>query len=233
MSQPLSRTPGSKNAVLEASSHRENCYGCFKPVHLCLCDRIEKVANRTPITIVQHPRERFHAIGTARIARLGLERVRVEVPRNGAEQNLTLPDLTHPGMGLLFPREGSRDLAELSADERPRELVILDGTWPHARRLYDANVWLHALPHFHLTPSAPSRYRIRKPPRPGYISTIEAIVSALRIVEPETPGMERLLGLFDTMIDEQIVYARRSPRHMDRKFTHREAERPAEQDGRG
>lgn len=223
MTQPASRFP-----TPPESSHRENCYGCFKPVDLCLCNRIEKVANRTRVTIVQHPRERFHAIGTARIARLGLERVRVEVPRNGALQNLTLPDLARPGMGLLFPRAGSVDLADLEAADRPSELVILDGTWPHARRLYDANPWLGKLPHFHLTPDAPSRYRIRKPPRPGYISTIEAIVAALRIVEPDTDGFDRLIGLFDTMIDEQVVYAHRAPRHMDRKFARRETARRVE-----
>jgi hypothetical protein len=222
MAEIVSRAPADPE-----SNPRENCYGCFKPVHLCLCNRIEKVANRTPITIVQHPRERFHAIGTARIARLGLEQVRVEVPRNGAEQNLTLPDLSRPGMGLLFPRMGSIDLAELTPDALPRELVILDGTWPHARRLYDANPWLHALPHHHLIPDAPSRYRIRKPPRPGYISTIEAIVAALRIVEPDTEGFDRLIGLFDAMIDEQVVYARRAPRHMDRRCAQRRAPQAA------
>lgn len=197
---------------------RETCYGCFKPSFLCLCGRVRRVANRTRITILQHPRERFHAIGTARIARLGLANSALLLPRAVAPRSLRIPvDLT-PGSALLFPGGSARELAELEPAELPRGLVVLDGTWSQARKLLRENPSLGDLPRVKLSPASPSRYRIRKEPRGNYVSTVEAIVQALALIEPETPGLDSLIDLFETMIDEQIVYANRNPRRPLRKI---------------
>jgi DTW domain-containing protein YfiP len=182
---------------------------------------VPEVANRTRITIVQHPRERFHPIGTARIARLGLANASLLVPRAVAPRSLRLPLDLAPGSALLFPGPGARDLAELGALERPSGLVVLDGTWSHARALLRENPALRSLPQVSLQPRAPSRYRIRKQPRSHFISTIEAIVEALRLLEPETQGLDGLLRAFDWMIDEQLVYAHRSPRRRLRRMARR------------
>ncbi len=212
-SEPVEAGPG----------HRVRCYVCFRPAPLCLCGRVSRVRNRTRITILQHPRERFHAMGTARLARLGLDRVEVIVPRKLGERPLELAPIERRGVGLLYPRAGARDLASLLPAERPVELVVLDGTWAHAGRLYKSNPWLADLPHFALSPSAPSNYRIRKQPRAGYVSTIEAIVMALGILEPENDEPRRLLDDFDQMIDEQIVHAHRAPRRMEKKYARKAA----------
>jgi hypothetical protein len=189
------------------------------------------IAHRTQIVIVQHPRERFHPVGTARIAELGLAHCRLERPRNPVSQRLDLAPCAPPGAGLLFPGipghfdVPTRSLADLDPEERPPALLVLDGTWAQARALYRQNAWLRALPHLRLEPRQPSRYRIRRPPRRSYLSTVEAIVEALRIFEPETPGTDALLAVFDSMIDEQAVYAQRSPRRPQRKFARQARER--------
>ncbi len=181
------------------------CYDCFKPQVACVCASIEPVANHTGIIILQHPRERFHAIGTARIARLGLVKVSVEscVPRpRGSAMPAPLPART----ALLYPATGARELAEMPIAERPRHLVVLDGTWFHAKKIYDAYQCLRDLPHVSLIPSEPSRYRIRREPKPHYVATLEAIVYALRIIEPQTRGLDGLLSSFAAMIDRQAAY---------------------------
>jgi len=192
------------------------CSACFKPLAHCICDLIEPVANRTHVTVLQHPRERFHAIGTARIVELGLERSRVVVPRDCFTRSLEQRFDCMPGTGILFPSPDARPLEELQLDERPAALVVFDGTWSQARNLRRENEWLHALPHYSLQPLAPSRYRIRKAPRREYVSTLEAVVRALELLEPETAGVHRLLDAFDTMIDRQIAHAGRNPRRRRR-----------------
>ena len=62
-----------------SAAPRRFCLVCEKPESTCLCARIRRLDNRTPIAILQHPRERAHPIGTARLARLGLSNVHVEV----------------------------------------------------------------------------------------------------------------------------------------------------------
>lgn len=181
------------------------CYDCFKPQVACVCASIEPVANDTGIIILQHPRERFHAVGTARIARLGLVKVRVEACAPRARDS-TMPVPLPARTALLYPSTGARELAALPEAERPRHLVVLDGTWFHAKKIYDAYQWLRDLPHVSLTPSEPSRYRIRREPKAHYVATLEAIVYALRIIEPQTRGLDGLLSSFAAMIDRQAAY---------------------------
>lgn len=184
---------------------RAACYRCFKPQVACICASIEPVANRTGIIILQHPHERFHPIGTTRIARLALARVRVEACAPWADGEAIRARL--PARAALFyPGPGAVDLGALAADERPRHLVLLDATWFHAKKLYDAHAWLRALPHVSVTPTQPSRYRIRREPKPHCLGTLEAIVEALRILEPETRGRDGLLRSFEAMIARQAAY---------------------------
>ena len=190
-------------------SARPACYQCFKPRVTCICASIEPVANQTGITILQHPHERFHPVGTARIARLGLARVRIEPCApwvDGTALGAQLP----PRAALLYPAADARELAALSAAELPRHLVVIDGTWFHAKKIYDAHPWLHDLPALRLTPGEPSRYLgVRREPRALCVATLEAIVYALRVIEPQTRGLDGLLGSFAAMVERQAVYTRR------------------------
>lgn len=196
----------------EVVKGRLRCQRCHRPEVVCLCRHLSDhppVPNRTGIYILQHPRERFHPKGTAPIAQLGLENVRLRVAHFDENREpvhkLALP----PGTGLLYPHERSRPLAEVDPADRPAHLLLLDGTWGNARRLYRSNPWLNGLPHFHLEPETPGRYRIRGEPDPQTRSTIEAIVGALQILEPATPGLDRLLRSFDAMIDDQVAVIQR------------------------
>ncbi|NOY94500.1 MAG: DTW domain-containing protein, partial [Deltaproteobacteria bacterium] len=190
---------------------RPTCYRCFKPRSTCVCSSITPVDNRTRVFVLQHPRERAHPIGTARFVDLGLSNSEL-ISACSAARDLRVPMALPPGTGLLFPREDARDLEDVPTSERPRQLVVLDGTWSQARTLYRQNAWLHALPHFRLSPSAPSRYRIRREPSPECVSTLESVLLALRILEPETRGFPALLRAFDAMIDAQIRRVERAQR---------------------
>lgn len=189
----------------DARGPRVACYQCFKPQVTCICASIEPVANQTGIIILQHPRERFHAIGSVRIAQLALAKIHVEpcTPwADGSGLRAQLPALT----ALLYPAAGARELTTLPIEERPRHLVILDGTWFHAKKIYDAHQWLRDLPHVSLTPSEPSRYRVRRQPKERCLATVEAIVCALRFLEPQTRGLDGLLRSFAAMVDQQAAY---------------------------
>ena len=197
------RTRARTTEAADEPRHRAQCYRCFKAAATCICSTVTRVANRTGILILQHPRERLHAIGTVRFARLGLSNVRVRTCAPGMDASTPLP----PRTAVLYPAPGARDLATLPRDEHPRHLIILDGTWTHARKMYATQSWLHELPSVGLTPAEPSRYRLRREPRPDYVATIEAIVAALRILEPDTDGLDALLRSFAAMIERQAQFS--------------------------
>lgn len=182
------------------------CYRCLRPQNLCYCDRMPSVPTDTRIVILQHPHERTHPFGTARLARICMPNASVHVPNPGFtgtfEKRVEVPE----DAAVLFPHPDADDLAEVPESEWPSTLIAIDGTWSHAKRLYKENTWLHGMRHVRLQPSAPSNYRIRKEPKPEYISTIEAIVEALRIIESDNTRLDELLQAFDLMIDQQIAH---------------------------
>jgi DTW domain-containing protein YfiP len=187
-----------------AAAPKGRCTICFRPDDLCFCGSIPRIDNRTEVLIVQHRREQFHAFNTARIVRRALRRCRWiadHTPRLG--QLLEATPLS-PRAALLYPSPEAERLAEIPVAEFPDQLVILDGTWNHAKTLVRDLPCLASLRRVRLAPSSPSRYRIRREPNQQSLSSLEATVAALRLLEPETDGLDQLVGVFEQMIDRQI-----------------------------
>ncbi|KAF7815810.1 DTW domain-containing protein 2 [Senna tora] len=111
-----------------------------------------------------------------------------------------------PGSALLFPSDKAVDVNELDAiGFRVKNLIVLDGTWAKARRVYGENPWLNILPHLKLEVKETSLYsEVRPQPKAGYLSTIESIVHALKAVgENDHEGLDNLLDAFESMVGDQ------------------------------
>lgn len=178
---------------------RVTCMRCRRPESVCVCAAIVPVVNATPVTIVQHMRERHHAFNTARITQLSLQNCDVVIAWKGKLDDPGFP----PRTALLYPGSDSVDLGSLAPEDRPTQLVVLDGTWPHAKGLYNRHAWLRALPTVSLTPTTPSAYTIRREPAEHCLSTVESIAAALSLIEPENTSIPDLLSGFHALIVSQ------------------------------
>jgi DTW domain-containing protein YfiP len=92
----------------------------------------------------------------------------------------------------------------------PLRLVVIDATWRKSLRLLLEHPLLAALPRLSLEAPEPTRYRaIRAARRPDQVSTLEATVQALAMLEG--PGFEGgpLLDAFGRFVTR--VAQRRSP----------------------
>jgi len=182
---------------------RPQCSRCLRPLTHCLCPLIPSLDSRTRVLLLQHPSEVNHALNTARLAALGLMNAQLVV----GEVFEDLPALLNmPGYRarLLFPAENAQPLQAYTPSEEPLLLVVPDGTWRKARKLLHLNPLLAALPRVTLAEGAVSRYRLRKAPGPGALSTVEAIVQALQVLEAPT-SFEPLLRPFEALIEGQIA----------------------------
>ncbi|MGY2362262.1 tRNA-uridine aminocarboxypropyltransferase [Pseudomonas azotoformans] len=182
---------------------RPQCSRCLRPVAHCLCALIPSLDSRTRVLLLQHPSEVNHALNTARLAALGLKNAQLVV----GEVFEDLPTLLNvPGYQarLLFPADDAQPLKAYAPEDQPLLLVVPDGTWRKARKLLHLNPLLAALPRVALADSAVSRYRLRKAPGPGALSTVEAIVQALEVLESPA-SFAPLLKPFDALIDGQIA----------------------------
>lgn len=182
---------------------RPRCERCQRPLDHCLCPLIPSLDSRTRVVLLQHPSEVSHALNTARLAALGLVNAELRV---GEVFDDLQALLATPGYRpvLLFPGEQAQVLSGYEVgDEMPLLLIVPDGTWRKARKLLYLNPLLEALPRVTLGQVAPSRYRLRKAPEPGALSTIEAVVEALNALEG-AGRFDALCRPFDALIEGQI-----------------------------
>ncbi|MFW3897369.1 tRNA-uridine aminocarboxypropyltransferase [Pseudomonas bharatica] len=184
---------------------RIQCERCLRPRSHCLCPSIPCLDSRTRVVLLQHPDEVRHALNTARLAALGLRNAQLRVGE-------VFDDLSEliatPGYrpGLLFPGDGAEALAAYSGavDERPWLLIVPDGTWRKARKLLYLNPLLQGLSRVTLAEVQPSRYRLRKAPEAGALSTVEAVAQALNVLEG-AGRFDKLLRPFEVLIEGQIA----------------------------
>ncbi len=183
---------------------RPRCERCQRPQDHCLCPLIPHLDSRTRVVLLQHPSETAHALNTARLAALGLVNGELRVGEVFEE----LPALlATPGYrpALLFPGDEAQVVQPYASERQatPWLLIVPDGTWRKARKLLYLNPLLAALPRVSLGTVQPSRYRLRKAPEAGALSTLEAVVQALNVLEAPS-GFDALLRPFEALIEGQI-----------------------------
>jgi DTW domain-containing protein len=169
--------------------------------------------------LLQHPREADVPHGTARLAELSLRNSRRYVGTDFESDPAVVAALADPEAPaiLLYPSPDARPLSEVPRDARVT-LVVVDGTWWQAQKLLKLNPLLRKLPHYVLSPSEPSRYRIRREPAEHCVSTIEAVTRALGELEADAEGMQSVLGPFDAMVEHQLEFAgTKTRRHAEKR----------------
>ncbi len=157
------------------------------------------------------------AIGTARIAHLGLSRSELYQGVDFTRHPRVSGILSQPGTAVLFPGEGA--VAPDALDHPPETLLVIDGTWPQARRMMALNPALRALPRIGFVPRKPGNYRIRREPAAHCVATVEAVVEVLATFERDASRFAHLLLAFDRMVDRQLagLAARTEPRRCHQK----------------
>jgi DTW domain-containing protein YfiP len=193
------------------------CGRCRRPTSVCYCDALPRIETRTRVVILQHPRERDMPIGTARMASLCLPQAALHVGVRWADSAplaRALGDPARPPI-LLYPGPGARDILR-DPPAGPVTLVVVDGTWSQAKTVVRDNPLLQALPRYAFATPEPSQYRIRKEPRAEYVSTIEALMHVLGVLEADPARFRRLLDPLRAMVDAQLACQARSPRRRER-----------------
>ncbi|MEO6954725.1 MAG: tRNA-uridine aminocarboxypropyltransferase [Polyangia bacterium] len=182
---------------------RSACERCRRPTSVCWCEHLPTLPTSTRVLLLQHPRERRMAIGTARMAHLSLpgSQLRVGI---GFDEDRVVNELLAAGDAyLLFPGDRAHPPETLPRD-RPVTLVVVDGTWWQASKLVKENPRLAQLPRVALSPTRLSEYQIRRQPADFCVSTIEALAETLEVLEGRS--FEALRVPFRAMVATQQRY---------------------------
>ena len=166
----------------------------------CLCAEIPTLTTRTRVILLRHTDERTRSSNTGRLAHLALPNSEIiDYPNAGP-----IPSFADAGAALVFP--GGPPLAT-----PPRAIIVLDGTWAQARRMYRKLPALRGIPLLALPATmVPAAARFREAPSPAQVSTIEAIAAALSLLEvPGDGASAALLHLFAVACGRAAASGRR------------------------
>lgn len=188
------------------------CLQCGKANNACICDWIKPIDCSVRVVILQHPSESKKPMGTAKILQLSLSGCEIWVGEDFSqhpELNDLLQDEKFESL-VLYPNEHSQSLERvkesrlaLNAHGKSLCLILLDGTWKKAYKMWQLSSNLHSLPSVALPSHIQGNYRIRKAPTEQHLSTVEAGFHALSAVESQV-DFSPLLTAFTNMVDYQI-----------------------------
>ena len=198
-----SSTVRAGHSVNPVPAARATCGRCWRPVSACWCAALEPLPVRTRVVFLQHPRESRVSIGTARIAHLGLAGSELYEGVEFAGHPRIEAWLAEEGTALLFPGEGA--VAPDALERPPKALIVIDGTWPQARKMIRLNPQLRSLPRIGFMPRKPGNYRIRREPAQHCVATVEAVVEVLAAFERDEARFAPLIQAFDSMVERQLA----------------------------
>lgn len=176
---------------------REFCYDCFRAKRRCFCSRVSRFRAPFDLALVVHPREERNTVGTARMVHRSILNS-LWIKSKDLDQRWS--ELKDPVM--LYPAdEGGVPLSELAG----RSVVVIDGTWAHARSIVNKSARLQALPKVSLDPTSPSAYQFRKQPAAECLSTVESVAQLLVSVDPAfSEQAAQMLKIFEEMVTHQL-----------------------------
>lgn len=153
-----------------------HCPRCALKLEICICGVLPRISTRTKIVLVRHVTELLSTSNTGRLAALSLPNS--EVLGYGGGASFDTSPLGEPGTALLYCSGPPRALTVT-----PTRLIVLDGSFRQARRMYKRVPALRQLPELTLPAPLVTPTRLRQPTQPDGMSTIEAIAAALSLLE--------------------------------------------------
>lgn len=189
------------------------CDKCLRPELGCICSYFSTTENNISIVILQHPSEVKQTKGSVPLLQHSLTQcvTLVGEEHDGDGQFQHLLNKYHGKIALLYPSENAQQLTEMI--KKPSStahstsiqcLILLDGTWKKAYRLYQLNPILSTLPHIKLPEGIPSLYQARTTKKENALSTLEACCHALSYLEADDIKYQSLLNSF-ALFNQQLL----------------------------
>ncbi len=197
---------------------RDRCYVCNRSKATCFCGFVTPFDTNTRFVLLMHPKEfKEQTTGSGRLTHRALKNSEILMGVDFTDDkrlNSLLNDPAYYSV-VVYPGRKSVNISECETSIFPPDkkllVILLDGTWRHAKRIKKMSPNLHTIPEIGFTPPALSRFYIKRQPAPVCVSTIEATYYLLGILEKF--GIEKLddkhatlLNAIDSIVNFQVEY---------------------------
>lgn len=192
----------------------KRCEQCCLSEFYCICNDIKTVHAACDFIVILHRNEVFKPTNSGKLIGNTFPENTYFFSWDRNEPAQTLLDLvgdSNRQCVIVFPLDQKTDRVEWQEVakttltlQKKLTMILLDGTWRQARRMFNASKWLHHLPVLSLTPQQQAKYLTRKVIHKHYLSTAESTALALEVLEFKQES-EQLLTSFDLF---NLRYAR-------------------------
>lgn len=195
------------------------CLGCRRRLLTCVCAYLKPFQTDSRFIILMHPMEfKKEKVGTGRFSHLILKNseilVDVGFDENRRFQEI-LADKTYDTF-VLYPGHSTINLSAPEAasalSAKPSQFIVIDGTWPCAKKMMKLTTSLHHVPRVSFSTERISEFKVKHQPLPGCLSTVESIHQVIldlnRLGKEKTQGAEEnLMEVFRHTVNQQIELA--------------------------
>ena len=160
------------------------CQRCLLPLKQCLCATLNPVAATSRFCLVMFDTEPMKPSNTGRlIADILPDTEAFQWSRTEPPQALLdlVADAQYQPM-VVFPAsyaDAERQVLDSPLPGKPPLFIMLDGTWPEARKMFRKSPWLDALPMISVDLSRISAYHLREAHAEGQYCTAEVAIALL------------------------------------------------------
>ena len=210
----------SKPFLARGGSRLAHCTGCRLVTSHCLCDLRPAVPTRAGVCLVMCDIEPLKPSNTGwLIADVVADTAAFGWARTEVDPAL-LAMLADPQWQpyLVFPGEfvaAERVVTEVSIQTGKRPLfVLLDATWPEARKMFRKSPYLDHLPVLSLQPDQLSRYHLRRSKREDHFCTSEVAALCMALAG-ESNAAQTLEAYLDVFTAHYLLAKQQQPIDMD------------------
>lgn len=205
------------------------CLTCRRRLLTCVCEYLRPFSTSSRFVILMHPMEfKKEKVGTGRFSHLILKNSEIIVDVGFDENkrfNEILSDSSYQTV-ILYPGDKTIDLSKAESKEalsgKPLQFIVIDGTWPCAKKMMKLTTKLHNLPRVSFNTLRISEFQVKHQPMPGCLSTVESIHQVL--IDMNNLGFEKteskeenLMEVFRKTVQQQMELAQDPNRQGYRK----------------
>lgn len=170
---------------------KDPCSVCFLHKDRCICKSLPVLSLKTKVSLIFHAKELKRTTNTGRLALSCLTNSEMRI-RGEDREALDLSDLLKPKYRsfLFYPSEDALELDEklVQASSLPIQLIVPDGNWRQASKVHYRHHELKDIPRVKISTPNLSEYHLRAETSLAGMATLEAIASALGIIEGPEVG---------------------------------------------
>ena len=205
------------------------CLTCRRRLLTCVCAHLAPFQTKSRFVILMHPMEfKKEKVGTGRFSHLILKNSEIIVDVGFDENKRFLEVISDPNYKsvVLYPGDETIDLSipesKEKLGEKPLQFIVIDGTWPCAKKMMKLTTSLHKVQRVSFNTMRISEFQVKHQPMPGCLSTVESIHQVLldlnKLGHENSQGKEEnLMDVFRKTVQQQIELAQDPTRQGYRK----------------